>query len=253
MLATSSAVTPTTTASAPTAASAEVARLPARAQAAAPSPAAVVMPAPSGLTPLPGAAALVTRVENFYASASPFECDLDVERIDKAHNVRTAGRVHVDFDHPGRFHIALPGGQRMVIDQQVASFVDPSSQGLVQTPVAADYCPPSLGYAAGPGGLARTFTFQAYAGAAMNAPGLDILVGTPKTASPAVTKAIYSVDAMSHVRRTLVVSSTGDRHRYDLVGCTMKTKPAASLFAIGPQPPGTAQSAPGRPLIPFPP
>lgn len=217
---------------------------------AATSPPRVPDPSPSwNAAPIPTPGLLLAkRIESFYAQAAPFECDLDVETLVTARTTTQRSRVHVVFERAGRFHVAMPGGSFLLVDRGIQTLFDPMTSGLNQQSVAVGHCPVALSYAAGAGVLAQHLDMQAYAGVSMNAPGLEILVGSPLAPSPAINRVLFFADANGQVRRSLFVTPWGDRQRYDLVSCTQRIKPPPSLFVFstpsfaGPAPPPPAPS-----------
>ena len=82
----------------------------------------------------------------------------------------------------------------------------------------------------------------------MNAPGLDVLVGKPLTPSPAINSLLFYVDANGEVKRSLFVTPSGDRQRYDVVSCTQRMKPVPSLFSFS-APSSVALAPPPAPSI----
>ena len=84
--------------------------------------------------------------------------------------------------------------------------------------------------------LRQHLSLVGFAGAAMNAPGMDVLVGTPRTPIAAASRVLYFAKASGEVTRTLVVEANGDRERYDTIACTTNASPPSSLFAVIPSP-----------------
>jgi hypothetical protein len=198
---------------------------------------------------VPSAAALAARIESFYASAAPFECDFDVETRTRLSDDAQKSRLHVTFARPGRFRIPLPNGTVLLVDAQRETVFHPTSQRARQRAVATDHCPIALSYAASPGSLGRHLALRSYSGATMNAPGLDILVGTAPAGSPSLDKLVFYADETGLVKRALFLLPTGGRQRYDLVACTMHVNAPASLFALAlPAMPATG-TLPAPPLL----
>jgi outer membrane lipoprotein carrier protein len=57
-----------------------------------------------------------------------------------------------------------------------------------------------------------------FPGAQMNFPGGDVLVGTPKVATPAYQKVLFYIDTQSsQVRRVMVLDGQQNRNRFDFV------------------------------------
>ena len=66
---------------------------------------------------------------------------------------------------------------------------------MFQQTVDKSQYPAALGFLVGGGKLNEVFNFELYKGDDMNFPGGQVLVGTPKTASPAYTKVLFYVDS----------------------------------------------------------
>jgi hypothetical protein len=198
--------------------------------------------------PLPASATLpiARAIEGFYVKARPFECDFVVETFSKSLNARTSSRMHLVFVRPGELHAAFSTGAVVMVHAQLLTMADPNRQLVYQHSVPVDFCPSALAYAGGSGALTNHLSLLTYAGAAMNAPGLDCLVGTPVPVSPDVARVLLFTNGSGEVRRSLIVTPSGDRIRFDVAQCTMNTAPPpSSLFA-----PLTAQSAPSTPVPP---
>ena len=78
-----------------------------------------------------------------------------------------------------------------------------------------------------------------FPGASMSFPGGDVLVGTPKQATPAYTKVLFYVDtASAQVRRVLIVDGQGNRNRFDFENPKVNVPVTEDRFRFNP-PPGT--------------
>ena len=99
---------------------------------------------------------------------------------------------------------------------------------------------PALSFLVGGGKLSDTFDFELYEGAAMNFAGGLVLVGTPKTPSPAYQKVLFYIDGpTSQVRRVLIVDGQGNRNRFDFENPKVNETIPADRFKFVP-PPGTS-------------
>jgi hypothetical protein len=169
--------------------------------------------------------------------------------------VTRSSKLHLTFVQPGEFHLLYATGEIVMVTRQTMTIFDPKTQQQVFTqPVAANFCPMAFAYAGGAGSLSQHLSFVSYPGAQMNAPGTEILVGTPTVPSNTTSKALFYADPKTgEVIRTMIVTPTGDRQRFDAVKCTMNIPPPPPrLFAPPtPQPP-PAPPSPGtpRPAIP---
>ena len=74
----------------------------------------------------------------------------------------------------------------------------------------------------------------------MNFPGGLVLVGTPKTATPAYSKVLFYVDAgTAQVRRVMIIDGQGNRNRFDFDAPKVNETLSPDLFKYTP-PPGTS-------------
>jgi hypothetical protein len=193
-------------------------------QRSAPAPPQWAQPLSSAAT-----AALAASVDTFYRNAATLECDFAVEQYLKARAKRTAWQTHASFVVPGRFDATLSDGGVVVAGGSVLAAYDPVARQWFAASVAPDFVPIALGHFAGNGSLTRRLGFVAYPGAAMNAPSLEILVGSPKVSSATLSKLLLYADSSGEVRRTLILAPNGDRQRWDVLSCS---KPASTALSV---------------------
>ena len=93
-------------------------------------------------------------------------------------------------------------------DGAVLKVYEAANKQMFEQNVDKSQYPAALSFLIGGGKLADTFNFELYEGAAMNFPGGHVLVGTPKTPTPAYPKVLFYVDgadvagaARAHRRR----------------------------------------------------
>jgi hypothetical protein len=86
---------------------------------------------------------------------------------------------------------------------------------------------------------------DAYPGAVMNAPALDVLVGSPRAPSAGVQKLLFYADPGGAVKRMMLVDA-GGRERHDVIACTKVTAPVGPLLGAvaAPAPAPIPRSAP---------
>jgi len=106
--------------------------------------------------------------------------------------------------------------------------------------VSTSQYPAVLSFLSGQGKLADTFDFQLFDGSQMSFPGGWVLVGTPKTPTPAYQKVFFYVDKETkQVRRVLLLDGQGNHNRFDFDKPTLNGKIDDSKFIFVP-PPGTS-------------
>ncbi len=195
-------------------------------------------------TALPAAQAqqVLTKVQNFYDKTTSFSSDFTQEFFVKSHNVKKQSKGHVTFAKPGKmfWEYSLPQDNRVVSDGAVLKVYEAANKQMFEQNVDKSQYPAALSFLVGGGKLSDTFTFELYEGAAMNFAGGQVLVGTPKTPSPAYQKVLFYIDGpTSQVRRVLIVDGQGNRNRFDFDNPKVNETIPADRFKFIP-PPGTA-------------
>lgn len=193
-------------------------------------------PAPAAQT-----AVMVDKVQAFYDKTTSFQSAFTQEYFVKSHNLRKESKGDVIFEKPGKmdWQYANPAGNRVVSNGQLLKVYEAANKQMFEQPVNASQYPAALSFLVGGGKLANIFDFQLYPGASMNFPGGDVLVGTPKQATPAYTKVLFYVDsASSQVRRVLIVDGQGNRNRFDFENPKVNVQVPPNQFNFTP-PPGT--------------
>jgi outer membrane lipoprotein carrier protein len=188
------------------------------------------------------AQAVLTKVQNFYDKTTSFTSDFTQEFFVKSHNVKKQSKGKVTFSKPGKMHweYSEPKDNRVVSDGQVLKVYEAANKQMFEQNVDKSQYPAALSFLVGGGKLSDTFTFELYEGAAMNFAGGQVLVGTPKTPSPAYQKVLFYIDgATSQVRRVLIVDGQGNRNRFDFENPKVNETVPADRFKFVP-PPGTS-------------
>ncbi|MDB4943443.1 MAG: Outer rane lipoprotein carrier protein LolA [Labilithrix sp.] len=188
------------------------------------------------------AQAVLGKVQAFYDKTTSFSSDFTQEFFVKSHNVKKQSKGRVTFAKPGKMHweYSEPKDNRVVSDGQVLKVYEAANKQMFEQNVDKSQYPAALSFLVGGGKLADTFNFELYEGAAMSFPGGQVLVGTPKTASPAYQKVLFYVDAAtSQVRRVLIVDGQGNRNRFDFENPKVNEPVPEGRFKFVP-PPGTS-------------
>ena len=193
-------------------------------------------PAPANKTE-----AKVAAVQAFYDKTTTFVSDFTQEFFVKSHNLRKESKGNVTFVKPGKmsWDYSNPAGNRVVSDGNVLKVHEAANKQMFEQKVDKSQYPAALAFLTGSGKLGEIFTFEMYPGAAMNFAGGDVLVGTPKTATPAYTKVLFYVDSQSsQVRRVLIVDGQGNRNRFDFENPKVNVQVPDDKFNFNP-PAGT--------------
>lgn len=192
---------------------------------------------------LPAAQAqtVLGKVQTFYDKTTSFSADFSQEFFVKSHNVKKQSKGKVTFAKPGKMHweYSEPKDNKVVSDGAILKVYEAANKQMFEQNVDKSQYPAALSFLTGGGKLSDTFNFELYEGAAMNFPGGQVLVGTPKTASPAYQKVLFYVDSQtSQVRRVLIVDGQGNRNRFDFENPKVNETIADERFKFTP-PAGT--------------
>lgn len=197
--------------------------------------------AASSALPAAQAQQVLTKVQNFYDKTTSFSSDFTQEFFVKSHNVKKQSKGHVIFAKPGKmfWEYSVPQDNRVVSDGAVLKVYEAANKQMFEQNVDKSQYPAALSFLVGGGKLSDTFTFELYEGAAMNFAGGQVLVGTPKTPSPAYQKVLFYIDGpTSQVRRVLIVDGQGNRNRFDFDNPKVNETIPEGRFKFVP-PPGT--------------
>ena len=199
--------------------------------------------AQAAATALPAeqATTVLTKVQNFYDKTTSFSSDFTQEFFVKSHNVKKQSKGRVTFAKPGKMHweYSEPKDNRVVSDGAVLKVYEAANKQMFEQNVDKSQYPAALSFLVGGGKLSDTFNFELYDGSAMNFTGGQVLVGTPKTPSPAYQKVLFYIDGpTSQVRRVLIVDGQGNRNRFDFDNPKVNETIASDRFKFVP-PPGT--------------
>jgi outer membrane lipoprotein carrier protein len=191
--------------------------------------------------PADQALAAAQKVQAFYDKTTTFQSDFTQEFFVKAHNVKKQSKGKVTFAKPGKMHwvYSEPKDNRVVSDGAVLRVYEAQNKQMFEQNVDKSQYPAALAFLVGGGKLDQIFNFELFDGAAMNFPGGQVLVGTPKQPTPAYTKVLFYVDtATAQVRRVLIVDGQGNRNRFDFDSPRVNDPVDGSVFTFTP-PPGT--------------
>ena len=169
--------------------------------------------------PAAKAADVLTKVQAFYDKTTSFTAEFSQEFFVKSHNVKKQSKGKVTFAKPGKMHwdYSEPKDNKVVSDGAILKVYEAANKQMFEQNVDKSQYPAALSFLVGGGKLGDVFNFELYDGAGtMNFPGGQVLVGTPKTPSPAYQKVLFYVDTQtSQVRRVLIVDGQGNRNRFD--------------------------------------
>jgi outer membrane lipoprotein carrier protein len=197
---------------------------------------------PPAAQALPPAADVIGKVQAFYDKTHSFQSDFTQEFYVKAYNQKKTSKGTVTFQKPGKMHWAYdePKDNRVVSDGATLKVYEAQNRQMFEQNVDKSQYPAALSFLTGQGKLTDTFDFQLFAGQSMNFPGGLVLVGTPKTPTPAYQKVLFYVDAGTYqVRRVMILDGQGNRNRFDFANPKVNLAVPPTHFQFTP-PPGTS-------------
>lgn len=189
----------------------------------------------------PDVATAVTNVQGFYNRTTTFSADFTQKYLARAYNTEKVSSGHVIFSKPGKmdWEYSDPKDNRIVSDGTTLRVYEAANKQMYEQTVTQSQYPAALAFLTGQGSLDTNFTFEIKTGAEMSYPGGYVLVGTPKTATPAFTKVLFYVDAAtSQVLRVLILDGQQNRNRFDFANAQVNTTVDATKFTFTP-PAGT--------------
>ncbi|MBL8606114.1 MAG: outer membrane lipoprotein carrier protein LolA [Myxococcales bacterium] len=207
---------------------------------AAPPPPAAPEPKLQSLPPEKVQASVV-RVQAFYDKTGSFASEFTQEFWVKAYNQKKVSKGKVTISKPGKmhWHYDEPRDNRVVSDGATVKVYEHANKQMYEQAVDKSQYPAALSFLTGTGKLSETFNFELFPGEKMAFPGGEVLVGTPKVATPAYSKVLFYVDSQTaQIRRVLIIDAQGNRNRFDFVNPQVNQPVAAEFFRFTP-PPGT--------------
>jgi outer membrane lipoprotein carrier protein len=199
------------------------------------APAATPTPAATP-GPLPPVQTVVDQVQSFYNKTTSFKSDFTQTFVVKAYNMTKTSRGTVVFKKPGKmdWQYSEPLGNRVVSDGTTLRVYEAANKQLYEQPVGTSQYPAALSFLTGQGNLSDSFDFELRDGAgAMSFPGGYVLIGTPKTATPAYQKVLFYVDKQSmQIRRVLILDGQSNRNRFDFLNPQVNTSVDPNQFVF---------------------
>jgi outer membrane lipoprotein carrier protein len=203
-------------------------------------------PAAPGSLSAEKAKEVLDKVQAVYEKTSSFQADFAQEFVATLHNKKTTSSGSVVFQKPGKmsFRYAQPEGNRIVSNGVRIRVYEKANNQMYEQPVDKAQYPAALSFLTGTGKLEESFTFELFSGEAMKFPGGYVLVGTPKSATPAYKKVLFYADAKTfQVRRVLILDNQGNKNRFDFNNAKVNEAVKAGEFDFEP-PPGTTTIKP---------
>ncbi len=199
--------------------------------------AATLAPPAAAQQALPDVATAVANVQGFYNRTNTFSADFQQQYLAHAYNTTKTSSGHVIFSKPGKmdWEYTDPAGQRIVSDGTTLRVYEAANKQMYEQTVNQSQYPAALSFLTGQGSLSSNFDFSILPGSQLQFTGGYVLVGVPKTATPAYTKVLFYVDqGTSQVLRVLILDGQQNRNRFDFSNAQANTTIDATKFTFNP-------------------
>ena len=183
---------------------------------------------------------LATRMQGFYDKTKTFRANFKQRFWVEAYRKSKDSNGLVTFEKPGRMSWRYKNnGNRVVSDGKTIKVYEADNKQMYLQTVGKSQYPAALSFLVGGGDLRKTFRLAMLDAKAMQFEGGYVMMGIPKTPTPAYQKVFFYVDAQTYqVRRVLLLDAQRNRNRFDFVGPIVNQKVDKNEFAFTP-PKGT--------------
>lgn len=167
---------------------------------------------------IPGSAeAIADRVQAFYDQAKTYKAKFKQRFTIYAYNRTKDSSGEVVFSKPGKMRWKYTSnGNEVVSDgKQIKIFEKENRQMYLQNVDKTQY-PAALSFLLGNGSMRKEFALTKLDPTEFKFPGGYVLLGTPRSPTPAYQKILFYVDAnTAQVRRVLLIDAQKNRNRFD--------------------------------------
>jgi len=154
---------------------------------------------PTGCIPATGATApqVVACVQTVYDQSQSYISHFSQHFWVKAYNQEKTSAGRVTMVKPGKmswtYEDDASKGNRVVSDGTTIKVYEAGNHQMYEQTLDKSQYPAALSFLTGTGKLADSFDFELFPGDQMKFPGGVVLVGTPKTPTPAYAKVLFYV------------------------------------------------------------
>jgi outer membrane lipoprotein carrier protein len=204
------------------------------------APEAVAAPSTGPATP-GSAEAIADRVQAFYDQAKTYKAKFKQRFTIYAYNRTKDSSGQVVFAKPGKMRWSYTSnGNEVVSDgKQIKIYEKENRQMYLQNVDKTQY-PAALSFLLGNGSMRKEFVLTKLDSTQFKFPGGYVLLGTPRSPTPAYQKILFYIDAnTAQVRRVLLIDAQKNRNRFDFEEARANDPVPASTFAFVP-PAGTS-------------
>jgi outer membrane lipoprotein carrier protein len=183
---------------------------------------------------------LADRMQKFYDKTKTFRAAFKQRYWVEAYRKSKDSNGLVTFEKPGRMSWRYKNnGNRVVSDGKTIKVYEADNKQMYLQSVGKSQYPAALSFLIGGGDLKKTFRLALLDPKAMRFEGGYVMMGLPKTPTPAYQKVFFYVDANTYqVRRVLLLDAQRNRNRFDFVDPIVNQKVEKAEFEFQP-PKGT--------------
>lgn len=162
---------------------------------------------------------LADQMQKFYDQTHTFQASFKQRYWVEAYRKTKDSNGLVTFAKPGQMSWRYKNnGNRVVSDGKTIKIYEADNKQMYLQPVANSQYPAALSFLVGGGNLKNTFQLKMLDAKAMGFEGGHVMMGVPKSPTPAYQKVFFYVDAKTfQVRRVLMLDAQRNRNRFDFV------------------------------------
>ena len=162
---------------------------------------------------------LAGKMQAFYDKTRTFRAKFKQRYWVEAYRKSKDSNGLVTFEKPGRMSWRYQNnGNRVVSDGKTIKVYEADNKQMYLQSVGKSQYPAALSFLVGGGDLRKTFKLAMLDAQAMKFEGGYVMMGIPKTPTPAYQKVFFYVDGQTYqVRRVLLLDAQRNRNRFDFV------------------------------------
>lgn len=162
---------------------------------------------------------LADQMQKFYDQTHTFQASFKQRYWVEAYRKTKDSNGLVTFAKPGQMSWRYKNnGNRVVSDGKTIKIYEADNKQMYLQPVSNSQYPAALSFLVGGGNLKNSFMLKMLDAKAMGFEGGHVMMGVPKSPTPAYQKVFFYVDAKTfQVRRVLMLDAQRNRNRFDFV------------------------------------
>jgi len=194
----------------------------------------------TGAVPELSADVIADKVQAFYDQAKTYQAAFKQRYTIYAYNRTKDSIGQVVFSKPGKMRWTYTNNGNVVVsDGRELKIYERENRQMYLQKVDKTQYPAALTFLLGNGSIKQEFILSKLDSVQLQFPGGYVLVGTPKSPTPAYEKILFYVDAATfQVRRVLLIDAQKNRNRFDFVEPRVNEQVTNAVFSFIP-PPGT--------------